>query len=184
MLHNFLKSPKQATPSLSEPQAQHYQQPRFTAWLHLGISMPSTSSSHLRLLCSSGRVPQANTLRLTSAHTTWETPEPVHLVDSLRPHPSEYHHPVLAQLILHRGWRLVVSGHSQSLQLISVGKSLPLMCQQQPALNYKRRIYSDHTKGTARVLNLGDRGGCTTGPHRMPTTLVHTTKTQSQSIPT
>ena len=31
-------------------------QPRFTAWLCLGISKPSTSSCHLILLYSSGRV--------------------------------------------------------------------------------------------------------------------------------
>ena len=36
----------------------------------------------------------------------------------------EHHHLSPAQLILHGGWRLVVSGHSQSLQLIGLGKSL------------------------------------------------------------
>ena len=51
----------------------------------------------------------------------------------------DHHHPALAQLIHHRGQRLVVSGHSQSLQLTDLGKSLPLICQQQPRLNYKRR---------------------------------------------
>ena len=55
---------------------------------------------------------------------------------------------------------MVVSGHSQSLQLTGLGKSLPLICQQQPRLNYKRRIYSAHTEGTPSVPSLGDRGGC------------------------
>ena len=59
----------------------------------------------------------------------------------------EYQHPSPAQLILHRGWKLVVSGHSQSLQLTSLDKSLPLICQQQPRLNNKRRVCSAHTKG-------------------------------------
>ena len=43
--------------------------------------------------------------------------------------------------------RLVVSGYSQSLQLTGLSKSLPLICQQQPSLNYKRRVYSAHPKG-------------------------------------
>ena len=34
------------------------------------------------------------------------------------------------------------NGHSQSLQLTGLGKSLPLTCQQQPRTNYKRRVYS------------------------------------------
>ena len=41
----------------------------------------------------------------------------------------------------------MVSGYSQSLQLTSLGKPLPLTCQQQLRLNYKRRVYSAHTKG-------------------------------------
>ena len=41
----------------------------------------------------------------------------------------EHHHPAPAQLILHGKLRLVVSGHSQSLQLTGLGKSLPLACQ-------------------------------------------------------
>ena len=46
---------KQATAGLNEPQTQNWQ-PRFTVWLHLEISNPSKSMSHLRLLYSSGRV--------------------------------------------------------------------------------------------------------------------------------
>ena len=59
----------------------------------------------------------------------------------------EHHHPAPAQLILHGGQRLVVRGHSQSLQLTGLGKSLPLICQQQSKLNYKRRVFSAHMKG-------------------------------------
>ena len=55
---------------------------------------------------------------------------------------SEHHHPAPAELILHRGWNLVVSGHSQALQLTGLGKPLPLTFQQQPRLNYKRRVYA------------------------------------------
>ena len=51
----------------------------------------------------------------------------------------EHHHPAPAQLFLHRWQRLVVSGHSQSLQLTGLDKSLSLTYQQQPRLNYKRR---------------------------------------------
>ena len=70
---------------------------------------------------------------------------------------SEHHHPAPAQLIPHGGQRLVVSGHSQSSQLIGLGKSLPLICQQQPRFNHKGKMYSAHTKGTPRVPSLGDR---------------------------
>ena len=76
----------------------------------------------------------------------------------------------------------MVSGQIQSLQLTGLGKSLPLVCQQQPRLNYKRRVYSAHMKGTPQVPSSGDRGGCATGPYRTPTTLGHTTKTWSQVL--
>ena len=47
----------------------------------------------------------------------------------------------LTQLILHSGQRLVVRGHCQSLQLISLGKSLPLIGQHQPRLRCRRGAY-------------------------------------------
>ena len=94
---------------------------------------------------------------------------------------SEHHHPPPEQLILHRGWRLVVSGHSQFLLLAGLGKSLLLTCQQRPRLNYKRSVYSAHMKGIPRIRNLGNRGGCATGPNRTPTILGHTTRTWSHS---
>ena len=72
---------------------------------------------------------------------------------------SEYHPPASAELILLRGRKLVVGGHSQSLQLIGLGKYLPLICQQQPSLNYKKKVYSAHRKGTTGVPSLGERGG-------------------------
>ena len=78
----------------------------------------------------------------------------------------------------------MVSGHNQSLQLTGLGQSLPLTCQQQPRLNYKRRVYSAHMKGAPQVPSLGDRGDCATGPYRTPTILGHTTKTGSQSSST
>ena len=96
----------------------------------------------------------------------------------------ENHYTASAQLIYHRGHRVVVIGHTQSLQLTGLGKSLPLICQQQPRLNYNRKVYSVHRKGTPQVPSLGDRGGCATGPFRTPTTLGHTTKTQNQSSST
>ena len=68
----------------------------------------------------------------------------------------EHQHPAPAQLVLHRGMRLVVSGHSKSLQLTGLGTSLPLICQQQSRLNYNRRVCLAHTKGTPQVPSLGD----------------------------
>ena len=142
-------------------------QPRFTDRFHLGISKPTTSSSHLRLLYSSGRAAPGRT----------QVGADLGL-----------HHPgnprVPAQLILYRMWRLVVSSHSQSLEFTGLGKSFPLTCQQQSRLNYKKRVYSVHMKGTPRVPSLGHRGGCATGPSRTPTILGHTTKTQSHSSST
>ena len=87
---------------------------------------------------------------------------------------SEHHHPAPAQLILHGGRRLVISCHSQCLQLTGLGRSLPLICQQQPSL--LTRGESAHTKGAPRVLSFSDRGGCATVPYRTPTALGHSTK--------
>ena len=158
MLHNFLDSLKQATAGFSETAAPvplakwpwpcTSSLPRFTAWLHLGVSKSSTSSSHLRLLCSSGRVAPSKT-------QVGADPGLYHLGNPRACAPSgqlrttsEHHCPAPAQLILQRGWRLVVSGHNQYLQLTGLGKPLPLICQQQPRLNYKRRVYLAHTKGS------------------------------------
>ena len=37
-------------------------------------------------------------------------------------------------------------------------------------------------KGIPQIPSLGDRGGCATGSYRTPTTLGHTTKTQSKQF--
>ena len=104
MLYNFLNPFKQATASLSEPLASELpvpnfllgdsrhgtssSQPRFTTWLHLGISKPrGTRSSHLRLLYSSCRAVPGKTQVVADlgVSTTQETPGPSHPVDSNRP---------------------------------------------------------------------------------------------------
>ena len=69
---------------------------------------------------------------------------------------SKYHHPAPAQLILHGGQRLVVSGHSQSLQLNGLGKSLTLTYQQQSRLSYKRGVYSANMMGIPQISSLVD----------------------------
>ena len=61
------------------------------------------------------------------------------------------HHPDPAQLIPYRWQRFVASGHSQSLQLTGLDKSLPLIFQEQPKLNYKRRVYSTNIKGNCTL---------------------------------
>ena len=161
MLHNFLNPLKQAAAGLSEPQAHNYQ-PRFTAWLHREISEPSTSSSHLRLLYTSGRVAQGKTL--VGADLGLHHPgNPRDCTPSGQLQTtSEYHHPDPAQLIL-RWQRLVITGHSQSLQLTGLGKSLPLLCKQQSRFNYKWRVYSAHMEGAPQIPRLDDRGGCAIG---------------------
>ena len=121
---------------------------RFTAWLSLGISKPSTSSSRLRMLYNLGRVAPGKTkvgadLGLHHLGNPRACTPSGQLQTTL-----QYHNPAPVQLILHAGQRLVVDGHSQSLHLSGLGKSLPLICKQQPRLNYKRRVCSAHVKGT------------------------------------
>ena len=182
MLHNFLNlSNKQQLASGSPRPSSSSSQPRFTAWLHLGISKPSTSSSHLSFLYNSGRVALAKTkvgadLGLHHPGNTRASTSSGQLQTM-----SEHHHPAPAQLILHGGQRLVFSGHSPPLKLTGLGKSLLLICQQQPGLNYKGRVYLAHPNSAPQVPSFGDRRGCATGPYRTPITLGHTTKTWSQS---
>ena len=82
------------------------------------------------------------------------------------------------QLSLQSSQRLVVSGHSQSLQLTCWGvKSFLLTCQQKSRLSYKRRVYTANMVGSVPVVHsLGDCGGCATAPYRIPSTLSHSTK--------
>ena len=158
MLHKFLNPIKQAEQASVSPRHDtSSRQLRFTAWLPLGSSKPSTSSSHLTLLYSSGRVPQGE-IQVRADLRLHDPRYPRANAPSGQLHTtSDHHHPAPAQLIPHGGQRLVVSGRSQSLQLIGLGKSLPLICQQQPRFNHKGRMYSAHTKGTPRVPSLGDR---------------------------
>ena len=162
-------------PSTSSSQAN------FTAWLHLEISKPSTSSSHLRLLYSSCRVASGriqvgvdlglNHLGNSRAYT------PKGQLQTM----SEHQHPTPSQLILQGGWRLMVSGYNQSLQLTGLGKYFPFTCQQQLRLNYKRRVYSAHTEGAPGEPSLGDRGSWATGPYSI---LRHRINTGNQSSST
>ena len=96
----------------------------------------------------------------------------------------EHYLPAPTQLILHRVPRLVVSGHSHSLRLTGLDKSLPLTCQQQSMLNNKERVYSAHMKGTPQVPSLNDSRDCATRTYRTPATLGHTTKTGSHTSST
>ena len=127
MLQIFLSPFKQATAGF-----------RMTAWLHLGISKPSTSSSHLRLLHNSGRVTQGKTQVGDDLGLHHLGNPKASAISGQLQIMSEHHHPTPAQLTQHGGQRLEVSGHSQSLQLTSLGKSLPLICQQ----------HQDHTTKT------------------------------------
>ena len=145
-LHNFLNPLKLATANLTEqlalarPQPLYLllsgcrhtisiNQPRFTAWLCLGISKLSTSSSHLRLLYSLGRVTPGKTQAWAKLGLHHQEKPRACTPSGQQLTTSEHHQPAPAQLILHRGWRFVVSGHRQSLQLTSLYKSLPMTCQ-------------------------------------------------------
>ena len=139
-------APGQQVASVSPRPGASSSQSRSTAWPHLRISKPSTSSSHLRLLYSLGRVaPGKNTGGADLGLYHLGNPRACTPSGQLQT-TLEHHHSAPAQLILHGGQRLVVSGHSQSLQLTDLSKCLPLICQQQPRLNYKR-VYSTHMEG-------------------------------------
>ena len=103
-------------------------QPRFTAGLCLRISKTSISSSHLRLLYSSGRVLLGKTQVGADLGFQHSGNPMANAPSGQLQTTSEHYHPALAQLILHRGRRLVVSGHSQSWQLTGLGKSFPFIC--------------------------------------------------------
>ena len=148
----------------------------------MGVFNPSKSSSHFRLPYSSCRVALGN-IQVGADLGLYHLGSPRAYTPSGQLQTmSEHHHPVPTQLILHRGWMLVFSNQSQFLQMTSLAKSLPLSCQQQSKLNYNRRVYSVHKKGTPQVPSLGDRGAFATGPYRTPTTFGHATKTQSYQI--
>ena len=148
----------------------------------MGIFKPSTSSSHLRLLYNSCRVALSRT-QFGDDFGLCHPGNPRACTPSGQLQTMlEHHYPAPAQLILHGGQMLVDSGHRQSLQLTGPGKSLPLTWQQQSRLNYKRRVYSAHMKGTPRVPSLGHSRCC--GTCRIPATLGHATKTRSHSSST
>ena len=108
--------------------------PRFTAWLHLGVSKSSTSSSHLRLFYGSSKVAPGKT-QVGSDLGLHHLGNPRTCVPSRQLQTmSEHHLPALPQLIFYGGGRWVVSGPSQSLQLTGLSKSLLLTCQQQSSL--------------------------------------------------
>ena len=95
----------------------------FSAWLCLGISKPSPSSILLRLLYSLGRVALDKT-QVGAELGLHHLRNPRVNAPSGQLHATlEHCHRAPPQLILHRGQRLVVSGHSQSLQLTGLGKS-------------------------------------------------------------
>ena len=153
-------------------------------YLLLTVPRPSTSSSHFRVIYTSGRVALGKIqVGLDLGLPYQRNPRACTPSEQLQT-TSELQHPAPAQLILHGGWRLVVSDHSQSLHLTDLSKYLPLTCQQQSSLNYKRRVYSAHMEGTPHVPSLSDRGGCATGPYSTPTTLCHATKKGSHSSST
>ena len=128
MLHNFLNPLKQATaglrvpPALPSPPPPYLllsgprlgtgnNQPRFIAWLHLGLTKPSTRSSHLILLYTTGRVVLGKTM-LGGELGLYFLENPRAYGPSVQLQTtSEYYHPAPAQLILHRGggWWTVVT---------------------------------------------------------------------------
>ena len=180
---SYLPSHKQQLASVSPRPSTSRSQPGFTPWLCLGISKPSTSSSHLRLLCNSGRVASGETkvgtdLGLHHPGNPRASAPSGQLQTTL-----EHHHPAPAQLVLHGEQRLVVSGHSQSLQLTGLGMSLPLTCQQQPRLSYRggctQSTQKVHLEYPAWVM-----GRLYHWTLQVTYTLAHTTNTRSQSSST
>ena len=139
------QQPASVSPQVPLPQGTRHSQPRLKGWLHLGISKPCTSSSHLSLLYSPGRVAQGKTHVGANLGLYHPGNPRVSIPSGQLQTMLKLHHPAPAQLILQRGWMLVVSGHRQPSQLIGLAKFLPLTCIQQARLN-KRRVYSAHRK--------------------------------------
>ena len=137
-----------------------------TVWLCLGISEPSTSSSHLTLLYSSCWVVPGRTQVVADPDLHHQGNIRVCTPSGQLQTTSEHHHPAPAQLTFIEGgsWWSVVN--SKSLKLTSLAKSLPLTCQQQTRLNYKRKVYSAHMEGVPLAPSLGDRGSCAIGAYR------------------
>ena len=136
----------------------------FTAWLRLGISKPSTSSSHLRLLCNSDRMPwPKHRLGLTLAAPP-RKPQGQHTQWTATDHIGE---PAACPCTVDPPERVEVGGQWSQPVLTAdwPGKYLPLTRQHQSMFIYKRRVYSAHTKDTPQVPSLTDRGGCATGPY-------------------
>ena len=96
MLHNFLNLLKQATSGLSElpapmPLAKwpdtSSSQPKFIAFLYLGISKPSIRTAISDCFITQAGWPWTkHRWGMTLAYTSQETPEPAHPVDSYRPY--------------------------------------------------------------------------------------------------
>ena len=109
-------------------------QPRFTDWLHLGISKPSYKwqPSQITLQLRQGALGKTQVAADLGLHHLGNPKANAHSRQLQTT--SEHHHPAPVQLILHGGRKLVVSDHRQTLQLTGLGKSLPLNSQQQPRL--------------------------------------------------
>ena len=153
MLHNFLNPIKQqqlisATPqSLCLLLSTSSSQPRFTLGFSWESPSPALVAAISRLLYSSGRVAPGET-QVGADHGLHHLGNPRASAPSGQLQTmSENHHPAPAQLIFHRGQKLVVNGHSQSLKLTGLGKTLPDIFQQQPRLTYKS-ILSPHSRFT------------------------------------
>ena len=143
---------------------------RFIAWLHLGISKTSKSSSPLRLLYSSGRVASGKTQLRADLGL-------YHLGNPKARTPSgqvqimlENHHPAPAQLILHSGqWS------QPTLAADWPGKIPPIDLTTATKAHLQEEGVLSPQKGAPQVPSLGDRGGCAIGPYKTPT-LGHATK--------
>ena len=140
MLHNFLilsnkqhqasVSPQHPYVLLSGPRpGSNNSQPRFTAWLHLGTYSPARYwPSSDCFVVHANWAPDRTQVEADLGLHQPRNPRACAPSEQLQTM-SEHHHPAPVQLILHGGWRLVIHGHSQSLQLTGLCKSLPLIFQ-------------------------------------------------------
>ena len=146
----LILSNKQQLASVS-PRPSTSSQPQFTAWLHRGISKPSTTSNHHRLLYSSCRVTPGRALVGADLGLHHPGNPRAYTPSGQLQNTLESEHPTPAQLTLHGGQRFVVSGHSQSLHLTGLGKSLPTAIK---ALLQEEGVPSPH-KGSTSSTQLG-----------------------------
>lgn len=166
--------------------------PQFTVQLLLVTFKPSTSDSHLQttwylIPSPPGQAQETADLGLHQ-RTSQKTSEPTNLVAYFRTtlmyclttsvnnitQRANWAGSRVLLLLLYRVSPCIAAPLLQSWPVPTTNQpkdqSLSLTCKEQPRLIYNRRSYTMHTRKFCGAPGSGDRGDCSTVPHRKPTT--------------